>query len=191
MDTTTPDTSGDTGTSPLSFFVSSTGSGVMGGNLGGLAGADAKCEALAAAVGAGGRGWKAFLSAEAGAATPGINAKDRIGAGPWRNQKGQMIAASVAALIATPPAANLMIDEKGAAVPVDWHEVLTGTRADGTLYAGRTCTSWTTTTGLAQSGIATDADPTQRFSSHMSGCTQAALEMDGNQGRIYCFASTP
>jgi multiple sugar transport system substrate-binding protein len=187
----TPDTSGDAGPNPVTFFVTSIGSGVMGGNLGGLAGADAKCEALAVAVGAGGRGWKAFLSAEAGAITPAVNAKDRIGAGPWRNQRGQMIAANVAALIATPPAANLMIDEKGGAIPVDWHEVLTGTRADGTVYAGRTCSSWTATTGQSQAGIATDADPTQRFSSHVSGCTQAALENDGNQGRIYCFASTP
>jgi hypothetical protein len=186
----TPDTSGDTGPNPVTFFVTSIGSGVMGGNLGGLTGADAKCEALAAAVGAGGRGWKAFLSAEAGAITPAVNAKDRIGAGPWHNQRGQMIAANVAALIATPPAAGLMRDEKGGTIPTDWHEVLTGSQADGTLYVGRTCSSWTTTTGQAQSGIATDA-PSERFSSHASGCTQAALEASGNQGRFYCFASTP
>jgi hypothetical protein len=190
-DTATPsDTAGDTGENPHSFFVSSTGSGTMGGNLGGLAGADAKCVALAAAAGAGGRGWKAFLSAEPGAITPAVNARDRIGAGPWRNRRGQVIAASVAALFATPPAANLMIDENGNAVPNDWHEVLTGSQADGTVYVGRTCNSWTTTTGQAQSGIATDV-PSQRFSSHASGCTQAALEAFGNQGRIYCFATTP
>jgi hypothetical protein len=83
-----------------------------------------------------------------------------------------------------------MIDENGNAVPNDWHEVLTGSQADGTLYVGRTCSSWTTTAGQAQSGIATDV-PSQRFSSHASGCTQAALEAQGNQGRLYCFATTP
>ena len=69
--------------------------------------------------------------------------------------------------------------------------MLTGSQANGTLFVGRTCDSWTATTGQAQSGIATDPQTSERFSSHASGCTQAALEASGNQGRFYCFASTP
>jgi hypothetical protein len=174
----------------MSFFVTSTGSGAMGGNLGGLVGADAKCEALAAAVGAGGKGWKAFLSTNASGGTAAVNGKDRIGAGPWFNQKGVMLAANITALLAG-PAANLFFDEKGAAIPNDWHEVLTGSQADGTQFVDRTCVNWTSNDADedAQVGIFNDADRTQWLSSHEVGCSQAVLTASGSQGRLYCFAT--
>jgi hypothetical protein len=173
----------------MSFFVTSTGSGAMGGNLGGLAGADAKCEMLAAAVGAGGKGWKAYLSIEAAGGMPAVNAKDRIGAGPWRNQAGNMVAADVTALLAG-FAANLVRDEKGGTVPGNQHDILSGSNTDGTVFAGRTCGNWATTMGQSQVGHSDGANG-GRLSAHASGCTQAGLIATAGAGRMYCFASTP
>jgi hypothetical protein len=169
--------------------VTSTGSGAAGGNLGGLAGADAKCEMLAAAAGAGGKGWRAYLSADAVGSTPAVNAKDRIGAGPWRNQKGQMVAANVTALLAGFDAA-LVVDEKGGTVPNNQHDVLTGTRPDGTVYMMRTCGSWTSTAGNSWVGHTNNANA-GRLSAHQSGCTQQGLIATAGNGRIYCFATMP
>jgi hypothetical protein len=194
-DTTTDLMVTDGGAAAMTFFVTSTGTGALGGNLGGLIGADARCEAAAAAVGAGGKGWKAFLSITAAGGSAAVNAKDRIGAGPWRNFKSQVIAANVTALLSTPPAGNLMLDERGVVVPLDFHEVLTGTQADGTVYVDRTCNNWTSnaTAVQAQVGIAREAvdAPDQRFSSHTVGCSMTALNNSGGDGRLYCFATTP
>ena len=125
----TPDTSGDTGPNPVDFFVTSIVRASRAVTSAAWP-APTPSEALAAAVGGAVR-LEGVERAEAGAITPAVNAKDRIGAGPWVNQRGQMIAANVAALIATPPEANLMRDEKGGTIPADWHEVLTGSQANG------------------------------------------------------------
>jgi hypothetical protein len=176
---------GGSGGMGMSFFVTSTGSGAMGGNLGGLAGADAKCEMLAAAAGAGGKGWKAYLSTE----MPAVNAKDRIGAGPWRNQRGTVVAATVTALLAGVPA-NQVLDEKGGTVPGNQHDTLTGSRPDGTVFAGRTCGNWASTMGQSQVAHS-DGAAGQRFSAHASGCTQQGLIATAGAGRMYCFATMP
>ena len=174
----------------MSFFVTSTGSGAAGGNLGGLVGADAKCEMLAAAVGAGGKGWKAYLSSsEAAGGMPAVNAKDGVGAGPWRNQAGQMVAANVTALLAG-FAANLVRDEKGGTVPGNQHDILSGSMTDGTVYAGRTCGSWASTMGQSQVGHSDGANG-GRLSAHASGCTQAGIQDTAGAGRTYCFATMP
>ena len=180
-----PDGMGGGGGMGMSFFVTSTGSGAMGGNLGGLTGADAKCEMLAAAVGAGGKGWKAYLSTN----MPAVSAKDRIGTGPWRNQRGQMVAANVTALLAG-FAANLVLDEKGGTVPGQEHDILTGTAVDGTPFPNQTCGNWTSTMGQSRVGHS-DGAVAGRLSAHASGCTQAGIRQTAGSGRIYCFASTP
>ncbi len=178
----------DAGTS-MSFFVTSTGSGNSGGNLGGLAGADTKCQTLATAAGAGGRTWRAYLS------ITGTNARDRIGTGPWYNQKGAMIAANVAALHATDILAVNAIDETGAVVPTNQHDILTGTNADGTANAA-TCNGWTSNAGnqtgfLGHNDSQTTGNNADRWNNaHVSGgCSQGALTNTGGSGRIYCFAT--
>src|SRR5688572_4150007 len=123
----------------MSFFITSAGPG-MGANLGGLAGADKHCQTLAAAAGAGNRTWRAYLSAAAAAGQPAVNARDRIGKGPWMNVKGVVVAKSVADLHSD---ANLLsketgLTEKGATVngvgdKPNQHDILTGSQADGTL----------------------------------------------------------
>jgi hypothetical protein len=173
----------------MSFFVTSTGSGAVGGNIGGLTGADAKCEMLAAAVGAGGKGWKAYLSIEAAGGMPAVNAKDRIGAGPWRNQAGNMVAANVTALLAG-FAANLVLDEKGGTVPGNQHDIITGTNKDGTVFPNHTCGGWASTMGMSYVGHS-DGAPAGRLSQHASGCTEAGLRATAGAGRMYCFASQP
>jgi len=137
-----------------SFFVSSQTSTTA--NLGGLAGADARCTTLANAAGiGGGRIWHAYLSVEHGAGgdagTGPINAKDRIGAGPWYNVRGQLIAANLTALHARTGDATLFIDEHGLMINGQWtgsptpneHDILTGSNADGTVALGKTCEDWT------------------------------------------------
>lgn len=169
----------------MTFFVSSTPAG-NGGNLGGLAGADAKCQALATAVGAGGKTWHAYLS------VAGTNAKDRIGTGPWYNQKLKMVGASVAAIHTTTIPAADVIDEKGNAVsaaPLQ-HDILTGTNADGTANAD-TCTNWTSNAANVKGflGHSDSPNPSRWNNAHNSnGCTANQLVMTGGNGRIYCFA---
>src|SRR5688572_10920697 len=129
----------------MSFFVTSTGRG-FGGNLGGLAGADAICLQRAAAVGRGDRLWRAYLSAPASADAPAVNARDRIGRGPWVNAQGTQIAASVEELHSSE--VNLTRDtaltEAGAQVAPTRHDILTGSNPDGTLATGdATCRAWT------------------------------------------------
>ena len=188
---------------PMSFFVTSVGSG-KGADFGGLAGADRHCQALAAGVGAGAHTWHAYLStnAEGGA----VNARDRIGRGPWRNAKGVVIADSVAQLHGAANNLNKQtaLDEKGQLVngrgdTPNRHDILTGSQRDGTAFASgpdMTCGNWT------QSGAGTamlghhdrmgldDSDAAHSWnSSHPSrGCSDAALASTGGAGLLYCFA---
>lgn len=183
----------------MSFFITSrTGSG----NLNGIAGADTICQTLAAAVGAGGKTWRAYLSV----GTPATNAKDRIGQGPWYDQKGVKIADSVANLHSA--ANNLTkasnLDETGKAVPgrddtptPNEHDILTGSNMDGTLQAGATCSDWMS---AAASGVSAavghcdrvggGANPTSWNSAHtVGGCSDTVLKSTGGAGRFYCFAT--
>lgn len=188
----------------LSFFVTSAGSG-DGANLGGLAGADRICQARAGAVGAGGRRWRAYLSASARADMAAVHARDRIGSGPWYNAEGVQIAASVADLHGVPNRLNkaTALTESGAVVngrgdTPNTHDILTGSQGDGTAFAGaadRTCGNWTSNgAGSAQLGHhdrqGGGADPTSWNSAHLSrGCSQANLRASGGDGLFYCFAA--
>lgn len=188
----------------LGFFITSAGSG-DGANLGGLAGADQICQARAQAVGAGSRQWRAYLSASARPGTPAVNARDRIGPGPWYNAKGVAVAMSVADLHSAGNQLNKAnsLTEAGAVVngrgdSPNVHDILTGSQADGTAFAGeedRTCGNWTSNgEGSAQVGHhdrqGGGADPTSWNSAHPSrGCSQANLQATGGNGLFYCFAS--
>lgn len=196
----------------MSFFVTSVGPG-KGGNLGGLEGADRHCQSLATAVGAGKGTWRAYLSTQAAALNDpnAVNARDRIGSGPWFNAKGVLIARNIDELHS--PRANLtkdtLLDEKGQVVngrteKPNRHDILTGSRPDGTAlppsppYADMTCGNWTKEgeDGAAMTGHhdrgGTVAHPWAESwnSSHPSrgGCSQAALRSTGGDGLFYCFA---
>jgi hypothetical protein len=179
----------------MSFFVTSVGVG-DGANLGGLAGADAHCMKLAEAAGSTGHTWAAYLSAE------GVNAKDRIGTGPWQNFKGDVIATDVANLHSD--ANNLTketgLTETGAMVKgrgddPNEHDILTGSNADGTLAAGQTCGDWTLNgEGTAivghfdRVGMNDSAEMKSWNSSHPTrGCSQENLVGTGGAGLLYCF----
>ena len=182
-----------------SFFVTSKGRG-FGANLGGLRGADAHCQQLAASVGAGQRTWRAYLSAPATGDQPVIHARDRIGSGPWFNAKGVRIASNVAELHDGPnelgPANTLT--EKGATVAPGRHDILTGSNPDGTLAGDgtrdTTCRGWTShDEGRAMLGhhnrFGGGERPTSWNSAHQSrGCSQAALRASLGDGLLYCFA---
>jgi hypothetical protein len=191
----------------MSFFVTSAGSG-NGANLGGLAGADKICQTLAAAAGAGGRTWRAYLSAAPAAGQPAVNAKDRIGKGPWRNVKGVVIANSVAELHSDKNnlTKQTALTEKGTIVngvgdTPNQHDIITGSQADGTLAmnpAGdATCSNYTAATdgmGSAQLGHADRMGRGETGSSWNSahpsrGCSQANLVATGGNGYLYCFAA--
>ncbi len=181
----------------MSFFITSAGPG-NGADLGGLDGADAHCQALAEAVGAGGRTWRAYLSSEEG------NARDRIGDGPWHNAKGTLIASDLAALHSDANAINKQtgLTESGTMVngrgdSPNRHDILTGSTPDGTLAAGKTCNDWTHSgDGSAivghhdRIGLRDDAPSKSWNSSHGSrGCSQDALRGTGGDGLFYCFAA--
>jgi hypothetical protein len=192
--------------SDMSFFVTSEGPG-KGGDLGGLAGADAHCQKLATAVGAGGKTWHAYLSSNNNAAKPGdtVNARDRIGKGPWKNAKGVVIAQNVTELHG---ANNLnkstALTEKGDVVngrgdTPNMHDILTGSQPDGTAIVGAvdtTCGNWTKSgDGAAmlghsdRTGLDESAPAKSWNSSHQSrGCGIDALKATGGDARIYCFA---
>ncbi|MDQ6629348.1 MAG: hypothetical protein M3Z29_13040 [Pseudomonadota bacterium] len=195
-----------TGKSDMTFFVSSSGSG-KGADLGGLAGADALCTAKAAAVGSTGHTWRAYLStvpSPGGAA--GVNARDRIGPGPWRNAKGVVIAQSVTDLHGSN---NLnkqtALTEKGDIVngrgdTPNMHDILTGSQPDGTAIVGNvdtTCGNWTRSgEGAAmlghsdRTGLDESAPAKSWNSSHQSrGCSIEALKATGGDARLYCFAA--
>jgi hypothetical protein len=189
----------------LSFFITSAGSG-DGANLGGLAGADKHCQTLAAAAGAGNRTWRAYLSAGASGNQPAVNARDRIGKGPWFNAKGVQVAASVADLHSdnNKLGKDGSLTEKGATVngrgdTPNTHDILTGSNLDGTLATGgadTTCSNWTSNKG---DGVAMvghhdkqggGANPTSWNSAHgTKGCSQPNLVGTGGAGLFYCFAA--
>lgn len=189
----------------MTFFVSSTGSG-KGADLGGLAGADRFCTSLATAAGASNHTWHAYLSTVPSGGTPGVNARDRIGPGPWRNAKGVVIAQNVTELHGVN---NLnkqtVLTEKGDVVngfgdTPNMHDILTGSQPDGTAIAGNvdtTCGNWTKSVeGAAMLGHSDRTGPDDRASSkswnsaHQSrGCSIEALKATGGDGRLYCFAS--
>jgi len=188
----------------LSFFITSVGSG-NGANLGGLAGADKHCQTLAAAVGAGGRTWRAYLSTQASGGQAAVNARDRIGQGPWRNAKGVVVADNLADLHSEKSRLGKegSLTEKGGVVngrgdTPNQHDILTGSNLDGTAFpAGedRTCNNWTSAdTGSAQVGHhdrqGGGANPNSWNSAHASkGCSQQALVGTGGNGYFYCFAT--
>ena len=183
----------------LGFFISSVGSG-NGANFGGIDGADKHCQQLAAAAGAGGRTWRAYLSA--GGAKP-VHAKDRIGAGPWTNAKGVTVATSVADLHsdANKLSKENSLTEKGDVVngrgdTPNRHDILTGSNLDGTLAGDAlTCNNWTSSgEGSAQVGhhdrTGGGQNPSSWNSAHASkGCSQENLRGTGGDGLIYCFAA--
>ena len=187
------------------FFVTSVGSG-KGADFGGLAGADRHCQALAKAAGLEDRSWRAYLSAAATTTTSAVDARDRIGSGPWKNVKGVTIAASVADLHANNRITKATaLTEKGDIVngrgdTPNQHDVLTGSQPGGTAFAlaeDRTCGNWTKSgDGSAmvghsdRTGLDESAGAKSWNSSHPSrGCSDAQLVTTGGSGKLYCFAS--
>ena len=191
--------------SPMTFFVTSAGSG-KGANLGGLSGADQICQTLAAKAGAGDHTWRAYLSTSANGMGTAVNARDRIGRGPWQNAKGVVIAQNVENLHGTN---NLnketALTEKGEKVngrtdQPNLHDILTGSQADGRAFSGEkdmTCSNWTSSgEGAAmvghhdRMGLNTEPPALSWNSSHPSrGCSQDALRATGGAGLLYCFAA--
>jgi hypothetical protein len=193
----------------MTFFVTSVGSG-DGANLGGLAGADAICQKLAAASGspgAGGRMWQAYLSTQGANA---VNARDRIGSGPWANVKGQVVAKDVAHLhgdtvelaqLGNNLSRTTVLTEKGEPIKgagdtPNQHDILTGSTSAGRAFPpgdDRTCNNWTSnSTGTAQLGHfdRTGGGNTSWNSAHPSkGCSQPNLVSTGGAGYLYCFAA--
>ncbi|MDP1585591.1 MAG: lectin [Bradyrhizobium sp.] len=190
----------------MGFFITSVGPG-KGADLGGLAGADAHCQQLAAAAGAGGKTWRAYLSTQGAGA---VNARDRIGKGPWMNAKGVVIAKDVAELHGT----NMLtkataLSEKGELIngrgdTPNRHDILTGSQPDGTAFPpdkDMTCGNWTSSgQGAAMVGHhdrigLRDDDASKSWnSSHPSrgpggGCAQTDLRGTGGDGLLYCFAA--
>jgi hypothetical protein len=185
---------------PMGFFVTSVGSG-NGGNLGGIVGADRRCQTLATAAGGGNRIWRAYLSTQGPNA---VSARERIGPGPWYNAKGVLIARNVSELHGGPAGRGPNITkesaltEKGEVVSgrgdsPNRHDILTGTQPDGTAYRAnedRTCRNWhSRQTGSAQVGHHDVPSGTAWNSAHPSkGCSQDNLRSTGGNGLFYCFA---
>ena len=190
----------------MTFFVTST-SGPNGANFGGIEGADKHCQALAAKAGAGAKTWRAYLSVQASGSAKAINARDRIGKGPWVNAAGVQIASSVADLHSdnNKITAETIRSENGRLIPsrlytVNQHDVLTGTQMDGTAPPpGKdlTCGNWTSgdqgsaIVGHAdRMGLRDDAASKSWNSAHPSrGCSHKALVSSGGAGLLYCFAA--
>lgn len=194
----------DATTHAPNFFVTSDTSKT--GNLGGLAGADARCDKLAKAAGFTQTTWHAYLSTEHGGSGDGpVNARDRIGTGPWYNANGILVATDLAALHSRFGDAEVFVDEHGDKIPGQWagspqpveHDILTGSNADGTVMAAMTCADWTSEEAgvAAQCGHSDGLGPGMSASppfnswnsSHANqGCNDTAPR--GGAGRIYCFA---
>jgi len=194
----------------MTFFVTSAGPG-KGADLGGIDGADRLCQTLATGAGAGARTWHAYLSTQAEGGTQAINARDRIGHGPWQNFKGEAIAQSVD----DPHSDNnrvgpqTALTERGTMVPnraftPNYHDILTGTQTDGRAFPpgeDRTCRNWTSSTQgaamlghLDRQGLRDDAASKSWNASHPSrgpdgGCSQNDLRSTGGNGLLYCFAT--
>jgi hypothetical protein len=197
--------------SNMTFFITSVGSG-KGADLGGLAGADKHCQSLAQAAGAGNHTWRAYLSASAADGKPGVNARDRIGKGPWQNAKGVVIAKDVNDLHGNNKInKETGLSEKGDTINArgdkpNMHDILTGSQSDGRAFTGSddmTCRNWTSSTiGTAMLGHhdrqgLKDDEPSRSWnSSHPSrgidangGCSQEGLRSSGGNGLFYCFAA--
>lgn len=190
----------------MGFFVTSAKSKT--GNLGGLAGADKICQSLAAAVGQGEKTWRAYLSADRDPANNNqpTNARDRIGAGPWFNANGIMVGNDLADLHARRGNSILLVDERGQMIPGNWpnspkpteHDILTGSTAEGTLMAGKTCDSWTSESadlkaqighldGIGLGGNTAGVTALWNSAHENRGCNDTAP--GGGAGRFYCFAA--
>jgi hypothetical protein len=190
----------------MTFFITSSAS-PKGGDLGGLAGADKICQDLAAKAGAGTKTWRAYLSTQAINGATAVNARDRIGKGPWVNAKGVQIAASVDDLHSANNkiAADTMVAENGRLIPnrlytVNQHDIMTGSKADGTAFPpdkDMTCGNWTKGgAGSAMLGHADrmglrddDASKSWNTSHPSRGCDMPALISTGSAGLLYCFAA--
>jgi hypothetical protein len=188
---------------PMSFFVTSVGPG-KGGDLGGLTGADNYCQSLAQSVGAGSKTWRAYLSTQG---SGGINAKDRIGNGPWVNAKGVQIAANVSELHSDKNKINkeTALDEKGVMIKgrgdtPNQHDVLTGSQQDGTAVAGTddaTCSNWTSSADSQGGAMVGHTDLIGNsaginfwnYSHKTPGCAPPNLARVGGAGLFYCFAT--
>ena len=187
----------------MSFFVTSASQG-KGGDLGGLRGADGHCQALAQAMGAGSKTWRAYLSTQPTGAASAVNARDRIGAGPWYNAKGMQIAANLQDLHSDNNKINktTALNEKGNIVngrgdTPNQHDILTGSQHDGTAFSAgddKTCHNWTSSTeGSAIVGHTDLIGNTQgpnfwNFSHGTPGCGVPDLARVGGAGFLYCFA---
>ena len=198
----------------MTFFITSVGSG-KGGDLGGLAGADAHCQSLAQAAGAGNKTWRAYLSTNARGGANAVNARDRIGNGPWQNAKGTVIATSLADLHSNNKMGKAnALDEKGQPIKVrgdtpNMHDILTGSDKDGHAFPSNmdlTCRNWTSSdSGVAMLGHADrEGNPPVAGSENVAaytetahswnaahtsrGCTQPDLIATGGNGLFYCFA---
>ena len=195
----------------MTFFVTSVGIG-KGADLGGLAGADAHCQRLAQAAGAGGKTWRAYLSTQAAGGAQAVNAKDRIGRGPWQNAKGTAIAKDVDDLHKqnnpTMTKATLLNEKgevpKGRGASPNEHDALTGTQMNGTAFPpgeDRTCGNWTKSSGagsamlghIDREGLSDTVEAKSWNTSHPSrgpggGCSQSDLQSTGGAGLFYCFA---
>lgn len=198
----TTSTSSATG---MSFFVTSATS--VTGNLGGLVGADATCERLAATAGEGARTWRAYLSVERDAANGNqpTHARDRIGVGPWRNANNVVVANNLAELHARAGDVSVFVDERGQRINGQWtgspspveHDVLTGSNPDGTVIAGLTCSDWTSAADAlaAQVGHSDGLGPGQSTAGALASWNSAHANQScantaprGGAGRLYCFA---
>jgi hypothetical protein len=194
----------------MTFFVVSAGPG-KGADLGGLEGADRQCQTLAQAAGAGGKTWRAYLSTQAAGGAQAVNARDRIGTGPWQNFKGEAVAQNVDDLHSANNKLGMQgsLTERGTVVAgvgytPNYHDVLTGSQPDGRAFApgeDRTCGNWTSSTqGAAmvghidRKGLRDDDASKSWNSSHPSrgpggGCSQSDLRGTGGNGLFYCFAA--
>lgn len=193
----------------MSFFITSVGLG-KGADLGGLAGADRHCQTLAQAAGAGGKTWRAYLSTQAVGGAQAVNARDRIGKGPWQNAKGAVVAKNIDDLHGDPNInKESALNEKGEIVNAsgdtpNMHDILTGSKPDGTAFAAdkdMTCKNWTSSgEGTAmvghhnRRGVPETPTSTSWNSAHPSrgpegGCSQLDLRSTGGAGLFYCFAA--
>jgi hypothetical protein len=197
---------GGTPTNTTTFFVTSTRSTT--GNLGGLAGADARCQGLATAAGMGSRTWRAYLSVERDPASGNqpTHARNRIGNGPWTNAAGVTVARTLDELHSRNGDVTVFLDERGQRVNGQWagspqpneHDILTGSAADGRVLAGMTCNDWTSDSAAlaAQVGHSdglgpgmNGAAPFSSWNSSHANQSCADTAPRGGAGRIYCFAT--
>ena len=193
----------------MTFFVTSVGTG-KGADLGGLEGADRHCVQLAQAAGAGGHTWRAYLSTQPNGGGAAVNARDRIGRGPWRNAKGVVVAKDLDELHGDNNLTKqTALTEKSEVVngrgdKPNRHDALTGSQPDGRAFPpgeDRTCRNWTSSTqGAAmvghidRQGLGNDDASRSWNASHLSrgpdgGCSQADLRSTGGDGLFYCFAA--